>query len=143
MMDQLLIGSALVIISVGISALIFLALEATMARYEGWLVKPPHRPKLVLVLTGTLLTALAMITANVWVWALAYRGLGIFRSLEEAVYFSLVSFTTLGFGDIILPREWRILSGMTAANGFLSIGMVSAVILETIRQVRHNQLGQR
>ena len=52
----------------------------------------------------------------------------------------LVSFTTLGFGDIILPSEWRILSGMTAANGFLVIGMMSAVVLETLRVVRKNQL---
>ena len=54
-------------------------------------------------------------------------------AMQKAVYFSFVTITTLGFGDIILPVEWRILSGMTAANGFLVIGMMSAVVLETLR----------
>ena len=37
-------------------------------------------------------------------WAFAMMGLGIFDSLELSVYFSLVAFTTLGFGDILLPE---------------------------------------
>ena len=40
----------------------------------------------------------------------------MFHALEPALYFSLVSFSTLGFGDIILDEKWRLLSGLTAAN---------------------------
>lgn len=140
---QIAIGSALVVVSVLISALIFLAMEALMARAHRWLIRPPHRPKLALVLVTTVMGALGMITASVWIWALAFLEIGVFETLEEALYFALESFTTLGFGDIILPPQWRILSGMTAVNGFLNIGMISAVVLETIRYVRRNQLGAR
>ena len=43
------------------------------------------------------------------VWASAYVALGAIGSLEEAVYFSIMSFTTLSYGDIVLPLGWRIL----------------------------------
>jgi hypothetical protein len=45
----------------------------------------------------------------VWIWAGAFLVLGLFPAVEPAVYFSIVSFTTLGFGDILLPVLWRLL----------------------------------
>jgi len=63
--------------------------------------------------------------------------------LEHSVDFSLVSFTNLGFGDVHLSKEWRILSGMEAAKGFLSFGLLAAFLVETLRQVRLAQLETR
>ena len=63
-------------------------------------------------------------------------GLGVFENEEESVYFSLVSFTTLGFGDVILPDEWRILSGFVAADGFLLFGLNTAVLIEAMMRMR-------
>ncbi|MGH1426140.1 MAG: ion channel [Pseudooceanicola sp.] len=143
MVYQIAIGSGIVIVSVLFSSGIFLALEAVMAWAHHWLMRAPHRPKLALVLVVNVIGALGMITVGVWIWALAYWGLGIFGTIEESLYFSLVAYTTLGFGDIILPDAWRILSGMNAANGFLNIGMMSAVVLETLRHVRRNQLAEK
>ena len=138
--NQIAIGTGLVLVSVLLSGTIFFALEIVMARAHLWLIRRPHLPKLILVLMVSVLAALGMITVSVWVWAFAYYHLNIFITFEASLYFSLVSFTTLGFGDIILPPDWRILGGMTAANGFLVIGMMSAVVLETLRVVRKNQL---
>lgn len=137
---QIWIGSVLVVLSVLVSAAIFLLMEAAMARFHRWLIRPPHRPKLALVLVSTVLGALGMITTSVWIWALAFLHLGVFDGVEEALYFALESFTTLGFGDLLAPNEWRILSGMTAVNGFLNIGMISAIVLEAVRWVRRAQL---
>ncbi|HUU23971.1 MAG TPA: ion channel, partial [Methyloceanibacter sp.] len=47
---------------------------------------------------------------EVWTWAILYLVLGAIGTLETAVYFSTVTFTTLGFGDITLGQEWRLLS---------------------------------
>ena len=55
--------------------------------------------------------------------------LGLFPSLEQAVYFALVAFTTLGYGDVLLPKEWQLLGGMAAANGLLNFGLLIAVLL--------------
>lgn len=105
LISQIGVGSGLVILSVLLSAGIFGLLEWLMARWHFWLMRPPHRPKLVLVLVTTVVAALGMITVSVWVWAIAYFAMGVFATFETSLYFSLVSFTTLGFGDIILPIE--------------------------------------
>ena len=83
---------------------------------------------------------MAQMTAGVWAWALTMMALGVFDTLELSVYFSLVAFTTLGFGDVLLPVEWRLLGGMAAANGLLNIGLVTALLVEALRQVRLRQL---
>lgn len=143
MILQLATGTALIVLNIIVSALAAFWLEVAFRRLHPWLVHPPQRRKLLLLLIGVGLWVLAVITAAVWVWALAYLALGAFPDLETAVYFSLVSFTTLGFGDVILPPEWRVLSGMEAANGFLSFGLLTALMVEALRQVRLSQIGTR
>lgn len=77
---------------------------------------------------------------SVWLWAVAFHLLGIFAGFEEAMYFTLVSFTTLGYGDVLMPREWRILGGLAAANGLLSFGLMTALMVESLRHVRVRQI---
>ena len=86
---------------------------------------------------------LSIITLGVWTWAMTFWLLGLFTTLEEAVYFALVSYTTLGFGDVLLEREWRLLSGMAAANGLLNFGLLTAVMVEALRQIRLGQAETR
>jgi hypothetical protein len=59
--------------------------------------------------------------------------------MEEAVYYSLVAYKTLGIGDVSVPQEQRLLSGMTAANGFLMFGIMTAMVTDTLRHVRRVQ----
>lgn len=77
---------------------------------------------------------LATIT-EVWAWALVYLALGAFASLETAVYFSTVTFTTLGYGDITLSAEWRLLSSFEAANGLLLFGWSTALVFVAVKWV--------
>ena len=139
MILQIVIGSSLLLLSIVIAASSALVLEWLFTVANPWLMREPHRPKLVLLLIGVSIWVLGVITAGVWMWALVFRAVGALHSLEEAVYFSLVSYTTLGFGDVILPKEWRILSGMAGANGFLNFGLLTALMVEALRHVRLGQ----
>lgn len=47
---------------------------------------------------------------------------------------SLVTFTTVGYGDVTLSPDWRLLSGLTAANGFISFGWSTAYMVELVRK---------
>jgi hypothetical protein len=87
------------------------------------------------VIIWATLAAFILITLDVWLWALLYRFIGAFDSMEPALYFSLSSFTTLGIGDVLLPENWRILSGIEAAGGFFIFGWTSAFIFEIITQI--------
>lgn len=140
---QILVGSGLILLSVFVAALGFLMLELVLQRAHTWLIREPHRPKLALVLFGAVLAVLWMITVGVWIWAIAFRSLGLFVHFEEALYFSLESFTTLGFGDLLLPEKWRLLSGFAATNGLLNIGMMTALLMEVLRHVRRTQIESR
>ena len=72
---------------------------------------------------------------EVWAWAVLYLALGAIGSLEQAVYFSTVTFTTLGFGDITLDETWRLLSSFDAANGLLMFGWSTALIFAAVQWV--------
>lgn len=143
MFVQLAIGSALLVASVMIAGISFWLLEWRLTTLGGWLTQAPHRPKLMLVLCVAALWVLAQMTVAIWIWALTMLALGIFDSLELSVYFALVAFTTLGLGDVLLPVEWRLLAGMAAANGLLNIGLVTAAMVETLRQLRIQQLAMQ
>lgn len=143
MFAQIALGSGVMMLSILIGAVSALGLEVAFARWHGWLMREPHRPKLVLVLMFASVWVLGTLTAGVWLWALVYDALGTFPTLEEALYFALVTYTTLGFGDVLLPQDWRILAGMTSANGFLNFGLMTALLIEAMRQVRIGQVRGR
>lgn len=143
MLLQIAVGTGLLMTNILIAAVAAMVLEVIFHRSHSWMMHEPHRPKLVLMIAGTSFWVLGVITSGVWVWALAFQELGAFGTLEEAVYFALVCFTTLGLGDVILPFEWRILAGMTAANGFLNFGLLTALLIEALRQIRLGQVERR
>ena len=143
MLVQIAVGTGLLLANILIAAVAAMLLEVAFQRTHPWMFREPHRPKLVLMIAGVSLWVLGVITAGVWVWAFAYLWIGAFSTLEQSVYFSLVCFTTLGLGDVLLPQEWRILAGMTAANGFLNFGLLTALLIEALRQIRLGQVERR
>lgn len=88
----------------------------------------------VFVLSASTLWLLAALSIAIWIWAGFFCLLGCFTTLEESLYFSMVAFTTLGFGDVTLPPEWRILSGMIAANGLVLFGLNTAFLIEVLHR---------
>lgn len=143
MFIQIAVGTGLLLVNITLAAVAAMVLEGILSRTHRWLIREPHQPKLVILLAGVSLWVLGVVTAGVWVWAIAYYQLGVFVSLEEAVYFSLVCYTTLGFGDVLLALDWRLLAGMEAANGFLNFGLLTALLIEGMRAVRLGQIEHR
>ena len=143
MFIQIAVGTGLLLVNITFAAVAAMVLEVLFLRFHPWLLREPHRPKLVLLIAGVSLWVLGVVTVAVWVWALALVGLGAFATLEEAVHFSLAAFTTLGLGDIVPARQWRLLAGMEAANGFLNFGLLTALLIEALRQIRLGQFEHR
>ena len=73
---------------------------------------------------------------EIGVWAECYKSLGLLASTEQAFYFAAVCFTTLGFGDVLLPEGWGLLAGANAANGFLLSGLSAAFLVEATLKLR-------
>ncbi|MEL7488454.1 MAG: ion channel [Pseudomonadota bacterium] len=70
------------------------------------------------------------------VWAWLFLRLDLFAGFEAALYFSAISYTTLGFGDVLIDGDWRLLSGACAASGLLMFGLSAAFLLETTAKLR-------
>ena len=143
MFIQIAVGTGLLLINITLAAVAAMVLEVIFVALHGWLMREPHRPKLVMLLAGVSLWVLGVVTAGTWVWALAYDWLGVFPTLEESVYFSLVAYTTLGLGDLVPTMDWRLLAGMEAANGFLNFGLLTALLIEALRQIRVSQVEEK
>lgn len=61
-------------------------------------------------------------------WAVFYHQRGLFVDFETSIYFSLCSYTTIGYGDVLLPERWRLLGGLEGISGVLLSGVSTAFI---------------
>ena len=128
-----------------------LTVSATILLHAGgtawWLQRLQRRPRppaetvkrsaLLAVLVQTALVLIILHVIEVLLWALTFRLLpgSSLVSLEEAMYFSFTTFTTLGYGDVTLEGPWRLLTGIEALNGVLLIGWSTALSFAVIQRV--------
>lgn len=79
-------------------------------------------------------------TVQVWIWAGAFVWYGAIPDVETAVYFALTSYTTLGYGDIILGPEMRVFGAFASVCGMLTFGVSTAFLVGVIGRVLPNRL---
>lgn len=95
----------------------------------------------ILVLSAVMLLLMLSATACKWpLWAGLFMLLGEFDNFVTALYFSGVTFATLGYGDLVLSPPWRLLSALEAANGILMFGVSTAVMTAAISDVFKHKL---
>jgi hypothetical protein len=66
------------------------------------------------------------------VWALFFVAVGGLPDLETALYFSLTSYATLGYGDVVLSEPWRLLGPIEATVGALMLGWSTGILVAVI-----------
>lgn len=136
MLLQLFIGSGLLVFSIVLAGFGFWLIEFILRRVRKRFRRSHQGKRMLVFLSLASIWVVIQLTVGVWIWALCFWYFGIFETLEPAIYLSLVAFTALGFGDILLSVEWRLLGGMTAVNVLLSIGFVTTILVEFLRQAR-------
>ena len=67
-------------------------------------------------------------------WATFYR-MRCFPSSELAFYFSAISYSTVGYGDLILPSNWRLLGPLEAITGVLMSGISVSVLFALVTRL--------
>jgi hypothetical protein len=77
------------------------------------------------------------------IWGALFLWLGEFTELSEAVYHSAVNYASLGYGDIVMSKNWKLLGPLEAVNGVLMCGMTAGVLMgilqAQIKQVLRNK----
>jgi Ion channel len=69
------------------------------------------------------------------VWALFYWSQGCFQGVEAAVYFSGVTYSTVGYGDVVLPEHWRLLGPIEGLTGILMCGLSTGLFFAVISKL--------
>jgi voltage-gated potassium channel Kch len=134
MLENLAIGSMLLIFTSIIHAGGMLATMRILQRFARRHAKRTTWNRLY-VIVGAVWLMFAATLVEMLVWAETYIVLGEFTAIEPALYFSTVTFTTVGFGDVVLDDRWRLLSALEAANGIIMFGWTTAIVLYAVQRV--------
>ena len=87
------------------------------------------------VVGGVMFLLLLGNLAQIGIWALMFIFLEEFEVFGVAFYHSAVNFSTLGYGDIVMSEEHRILGPLEAVNGVLMIGASTAVLMAAMQDM--------
>jgi hypothetical protein len=110
-----------------------------MTHARGWGLS--SRLGRVSLIAGLVVLMLIVSLFEASIWAGVYLMVGAISGLEPALYFSTVTFTTLGYGDITLNESWRLLGSFEAANGVIMFGWSTALIFAFVQRVAaHDQV---
>lgn len=73
--------------------------------------------------------------AEISVWALCYLWAGCLPDAESAFYFSGVSYTTVGYGDLVLAKPWRMLAPLEGLTGILMCGLSASLFFALVSRI--------
>ncbi len=135
MIIQLIIGAILIALTVVFQAFSF---DLIIKKVQ-WLEKTALRKQKGIwkaaILAIVALGVSCVLIVEIWIWGLFYLVIGVMPDLESTLYFSTTTFTTVGYGDVVLERDWRLLSSIESLNGFLLFGWSTAFIFEIVSRI--------
>jgi voltage-gated potassium channel len=133
-MPLVLLGLGLLAASVVVQSTGMLLLIHWLARIRHVLESPSVLRRMGLLVR--LFVCIAFLhLIQVGLWACVFWRAHALPTLETAVYFSLVTYTTIGFGDVVLGPGWRVLAGMEGLTGLLLAGWSTAFVFAVVNRM--------
>lgn len=99
------------------------------------------RQGLILMLVFAVVISLHLIETAIW--ATFYYWNSLFETYETALYFSLGTYSTIGYGDVVLPHRWRLLGGIEGISGVLLCGLSGAFIFAVVNALFQTRMQKR
>jgi hypothetical protein len=133
MLSVILIASALVAATVAVHSFGRALLLRWLIKSR---VKPPTRlwpVVLLLICMASWLIAISLV--EIAIWGLFYLGQGCLPDAESAFYFSGVTYTSIGYGDVVLAKHWRMLSPVEGLAGLLMSGLSAGLFFAVVSRV--------
>jgi hypothetical protein len=128
----ILIAWVLVVVTVALHAAgLAVLLRSLMRRHA----QPPTRFwPVTRLLVGVAWCLILIHLVEISVWGLFYFWQGCLPDAESAIYFSGVTYSSLGYGDIVLPKPWRMLAPLEALTGLLMCGLSTGLFFAVINR---------
>lgn len=126
---QIVLGSALLAICSLVHIFMLVAIVRLMSKHVHRLAQLKHRTRWSAMLLIAFATVIAAHTVQVWSWAFAFVWLGAIEDISRAIYFSLVTYTTVGYGDVTVGPNYRVFGAMASVTGLLNFGLSTAFLV--------------
>lgn len=139
-MEHIVEGLLLILASVfihGTGTLVFLRV---LDVYNGWWERHHGIAVNTFTLSWVVSTLVILHLFEIAVYAFFYRQQGILPDFETALYFSLVTYTTVGYGDVVVDREWRLFGASEALVGILMTAWSTAVLIGVVTTLHRKSL---
>ena len=94
-----------------------------------------HPSKRLALTASAVLVILFAHIVQIALWSAVLHPLSGFESFEATLYFAIASYTTLGFGDVLLGEEIRVLGAMAAVAGLISFGISTAFLFAAVTEL--------
>lgn len=125
---NLALGTLMISLTVGIHTFGLMGVTHMMSWVTDRIRLHGHRSRM-LAMNTVVIGVFAVLTAEVWLWAAGFTLIGVVDDFETALYFSTITFSTVGYGDVVPHPEWRMLAALEGVNGFLLIGWSTAYLI--------------
>jgi hypothetical protein len=129
MLTNLALGTLLISATVLIHTLGLILLSRWMSWTVGWLRLHRHEFGKTIAMMTVVLGLFFLHTVEIWLWAAAFVAMDVVAGFENALYFSIATFSTLGSDDIMPAHEWRIFATLEGIDGFILIGWSIAYLI--------------
>lgn len=123
---------------------------ATLVNFSSWMIelRPEigQRHAMARYTLGLILAFIVLILLHITetaIWALFFLWRGLFPDFETSLYFSLGSYTTIGYGDVVLRQHWRMLGGIEGLSGVLLCGLSAAFVFALVNSAFQFRMQQR
>ncbi len=131
----------LVVLAVALLATCVIVQSVGMLVLIHWLARvrrvleSPSTPRRVALLLRLFLGIVLLHLIQVGLWAVVFWRAQELPNLETALYFSLATYTTIGFGDVVVGPGWRVLAGIEGLTGILLIGWSTAFVFAVVNRM--------
>jgi hypothetical protein len=142
MLREILYAFILVSINVSIHATGMVELFAWLTRKQPKIEREVGIVKDILLFIKLFAIILSLHLVEICVWAGFYRLWVGLQDFESALYFSIVTYTTIGYGDVLLPVGWRLLGAIEGITGVLTFGWSTGVIFAVASRLLVVRTGQ-
>ena len=138
MSGNLALGTAIISATVLIHTLGLIGVTHLMNYVRAWFRLHRHEAGRTAAMLATVLALFIVHAVEIWLWAFVYMGLDAISNIDAAVYFSITTFATIGYGDIVLAHDWRLLGALEGISGLILIGWSTAYLVAA--STRHGPL---
>jgi carbon starvation protein CstA len=129
MSTNLAVGTIAISLTVLFHTIGLMALARFMGRLIRWFRLHQHDLGKTVAMVTTVLGLFLLHMVEIWAWAGLFLGIGAVADFGDALYFSTVTFSTVGYGDVSVAPAWRLLASLEAINGFILIGWSTAFLV--------------